>query len=146
MIYLSDHKIEEPRLWPGTFILPGTFGICAGTNMAGALTQWMREQWYRDTEGGSELPFHRMELEASQVPAGSEGLICLPYFAGERTPINDSKARGVFFGLETGHTRGHMVRAGIEGKMPFGSNAWRIFLKRRFLFRRCPLARPMGTP
>ena len=115
MIYLSDHKIEEPRLWPGTFILPGTFGICAGTNMAGALTQWMRDQWYRDAEGGSEPTFHRMELEASQVPAGSEGLICLPYFAGERTPINDSKARGVFFGLETGHTRGHMVRAGIEG-------------------------------
>lgn len=126
MIYLSDHKIEEPRLWPGTFILPGTYGICAGTNTAGALTQWMREQWYRDAEGGElpfyragtengESPFHRMELEASAVPAGSEGLICLPYFAGERTPVNDSKARGVFFGLETRHTRGHMVRAGIEG-------------------------------
>ena len=137
MIYLSDHMIEEPRLWPGTFILPGTYGICAGTNTAGALTQWMREQWYRDIENkegqpscqpegegasfhriepeGGESPFHRMELEAAAVPAGSEGLICLPYFAGERTPVNDPKARGVFFGLETRHTRGHMVRAGIEG-------------------------------
>lgn len=115
MIYLSDHMIQEPRLWPGTFILPGTYGICAGTNMAGALTQWMREQWYRDVEGGNESPFHRMETEASEVLAGSEGLVCLPYFAGERTPVNDPKARGVFFGLETRHTRGHMVRAGIEG-------------------------------
>ncbi len=125
MIYLSDHRIEEPRLWPGTFILPGTYGICAGTNTAGALTQWMREQWYRDVENkdrsssccgeGEESPFHRMELEAAAVPAGSEGLICLPYFAGERTPVNDPRARGVFFGLETRHTRGHMVRAGIEG-------------------------------
>ncbi len=115
MIYLSDHQIEEPRLWPGTFILPGTYGICAGTNMAGALTQWMRDQWYRDINNENESPFHRMEMEASEVPAGSEGLICLPYFAGERTPVNDPKARGVFFGLETRHTRGHMVRAGIEG-------------------------------
>lgn len=100
-------------LWPGIFIIPGTYGICGGTNTAGALTQWMGEQWYRDAK--KESRFHRMEMEASAVPAGSEGLICLPYFAGERTPVNDPQARGVFFGLETRHTRGHMVRSGIEG-------------------------------
>lgn len=113
MIYLSDHMIEEPRLWPGTFILPDTYGICAGTNTAGALTQWMKDQWYRDVEEGEA--FARMAKEAGEIPAGSEGLLCLPYFAGERTPINDPKARGCFIGLETRHTRGHMVRAGLEG-------------------------------
>jgi xylulokinase len=115
MIYLSDKKIEEPRLWPGTFILPGTYGICAGTNTAGALTQWMREQWYKDTEADDISPFERMAAEAGAVPPGSEGLICLPYFAGERTPLNDPCARGMFFGMDMGHTRGHMVRAGLEG-------------------------------
>lgn len=115
MIYLSDHMIDEPSLWPGTFIIPGTYGICAGTNTAGALTQWMREQWYQEMEDKEESPFHLMELDAAGVPAGSEGLICLPYFAGERTPINDSEARGCFFGLQTCHTRGHMVRSALEG-------------------------------
>lgn len=113
IIYLSDHSIEEPRLWPGTFILPETYGICAGTNTAGALTQWMKEQWYREAAEGEA--FLRMAEEAAEVPAGSEGLLCLPYFAGERTPINDPRARGCFIGLETRHTRGHMVRAGLEG-------------------------------
>lgn len=113
IIYLSDHMIDEPRLWPGTFILPDTYGICAGTNTAGALTQWMKDQWYKDAEGSEA--FAVMAQEAEMVPAGSEGLLCLPYFAGERTPINDPKARGCFIGLETRHTRGHMVRAGLEG-------------------------------
>ena len=81
--------------------------------MAGALTQWMKEQWYRDIE--PEKAFAVMAEEAAKVPAGSEGLLCLPYFAGERTPLNDPNARGCFFGLETRHTRGHMVRAGLEG-------------------------------
>ncbi|MGN1230342.1 MAG: FGGY-family carbohydrate kinase, partial [Anaerotignum sp.] len=111
LIYLSDQRIEEPHLWPGTFILPDTYGICGGTNTAGALTQWMAEQWYQ----GETVPFARMAEEAARVPAGSEGLLCLPYFAGERTPLNDPKARGCFMGLETRHTRGHMVRAGLEG-------------------------------
>lgn len=113
MIYLSDHIIDEPCLWPGTFILPDTYGICAGTNTAGALTQWMKDQWYRDVK--EEEAFAVMAQEAGEIPAGSEGLLCLPYFAGERTPINDPKARGCFIGLESGHTRGHMVRAGLEG-------------------------------
>lgn len=112
IIYLSDYMIDEPRLWPGTFILPNTYGICAGTNTAGALTQWMKEQWYRDIP--EKDAFAKMAQEAAEVPAGSEGLLCLPYFAGERTPINDPKARGCFIGLETRHTRGHMVRAGLE--------------------------------
>lgn len=115
LIYLSDKMIDEPCLWPGTFILPDTYGICGGTNTAGALTQWMAEQWYKAEENGKAPPFALMAEEASKVPAGSEDLLCLPYFAGERTPINDPKARGCFIGLETRHTRGHMVRAGLEG-------------------------------
>ena len=53
--------------------------------------------------------------EAASVPAGAEGLVCLPYLAGERTPINDPEARGMFFGLTTNHTRAHLSRAAIEG-------------------------------
>ncbi len=112
MIALSDRLIDEPRLWPGTFILPGTFGICAGTNTAGALTEWLRRTLYpKDANAGFDL----MQEEAAQVPPGSGGLICLPYWDGERTPLNDPDAKGMYFGLGNMHGRGHLIRAALEG-------------------------------
>ncbi|GAH14037.1 unnamed protein product, partial [marine sediment metagenome] len=55
-----------------------------------------------------------MNLEAEKVPPGSEGLIILPYLMGERAPIWDPLARGVFFGLSLAHGRGHIIRAMME--------------------------------
>ena len=78
-------------LWPGIFIIPGTYGICGGTNTAGALTQWMGEQWYRDAK--KESRFHRMEMEASAVPAGIEG-ICYTI----RDNVNLMRAHGLPMG------------------------------------------------
>lgn len=49
------------------------------------------------------------------MPPGAEGLVCLPYFAGERTPLNDPDARGVFAGLTLSHSRAHLYRAVPEG-------------------------------
>ena len=60
-------------------------------------------------------PFADLVREAEQVPAGSDGLLLLPYFAGERTPIFDPRARGVIAGLTLRHTRGHLFRAVYEG-------------------------------
>ena len=59
--------------------------------------------------------FTRLDAEAAQSPAGSEGLIYLPYLLGERTPIWDSAARGAFIGLSARHTRAHLYRAILEG-------------------------------
>ena len=56
-----------------------------------------------------------LNLQAEAVPAGSEGLIVLPFLMGERTPIWDVNARGVIFGLSLNHTKGHVVRAMMEG-------------------------------
>jgi xylulokinase len=53
--------------------------------------------------------------EAARVPAGSEGLLVLPYLAGERTPVFDPAARGVVAGLTLRHGRGHLFRAAYEG-------------------------------
>lgn len=118
-IYLADHMVDDARLWPGTFIIPGTYGICAGTNTAGALTAWLRRELYRDAvdaeRSGGPDAYEVMAHDAGQVGPGADGLLCLPYFAGERTPLNDPEARGVFFGLTERHTRGHMVRAALEG-------------------------------
>jgi len=56
-----------------------------------------------------------LNLQAAKVPAGSDGLIILPFLMGERTPIWDTQARGVIFGLSLTHTKGHVVRAMMEG-------------------------------
>ncbi len=53
--------------------------------------------------------------EAAATPPGADGLVVLPYFAGERTPIFDPRARGVIAGLTLRHTRGHLFRAIYEG-------------------------------
>ncbi len=60
-------------------------------------------------------PYQTINAEAAEVPAGSEGLLFLPYLAGERTPHADPLARGAFVGLTSTHTRGHMARAVMEG-------------------------------
>ena len=59
--------------------------------------------------------FARLAREAAATPPGADGLITLPYFSGERTPINDVHARGLFFGLTLSHTRAHLYRSCLEG-------------------------------
>ena len=71
-------------------------------------------QWYRDTLA-PEMSFDELLQEAESVPAGSEGLLFLPYLSGERTPHPDPLARGAFIGLTLRHSRGHMTRAVLEG-------------------------------
>lgn len=71
-------------------------------------------QWYRDCLA-SDRSFEELVNEASSVPAGSEGLIFLPYLSGERTPHPDPLARGAFIGLTTRHGRAHLTRAVLEG-------------------------------
>lgn len=59
--------------------------------------------------------FHDLTQAALPVPAGSEGLLFLPYLEGERSPFSDPRARGGFLGLQRRHHRGHLVRAVLEG-------------------------------
>ena len=56
-----------------------------------------------------------MAESIGNIPAGSDGLITLPYFAGERAPINDPFAKGVVFGLKLNHTRAHIYKSALEG-------------------------------
>lgn len=81
-------------------------------------------RWFRDTLGWMEKqvaalagrdPYELLTSEADSVPAGSEGLIFLPYLTGERTPYPDPDARGVFLGLTLRHRKPHLVRALLEG-------------------------------
>ena len=71
-------------------------------------------RWLRDTVAGGRA-YDSLTADAEKVPAGSNGLIFLPYLTGERTPHNDANARGVFFGLSFAHDLGHLTRAVVEG-------------------------------
>jgi xylulokinase len=71
-------------------------------------------QWFRDTLA-PETPFDTLVAGAADVPAGSEGLLFLPYLTGERTPHPDPLARGAWVGLTVRHRLAHMTRSVLEG-------------------------------
>lgn len=119
MIYCSDRLVVDQRLWHDSFIIPGTFSVSAGTNNAGTLTRWFRDHIFFDALEQQEITgrnaYETILDGLETIPPGSDGLITLPYFVGERTPINDPLARGVIFGLALHHTRRHLYKSALEG-------------------------------
>ena len=114
--YCADHMVYDHRIHGGNFTVPGTYSVSGGTNTAGTLTRWMRDTLYFDLMDGSVAePYAEMMERVRAIPPGSGGLVVLPYFAGERCPVNDEKARGVIFGLTLEHTREHIYHAALEG-------------------------------
>ena len=117
-IHLTSEPVPDARMWATSYVLPGLYSIEGGMSTTGALTRW-----FRDTLGGEELAqeaaggpnaYASLAAGAAEIGPGAHGLICLPYFAGERTPINDPDARGVFAGLTLSHTKSHLYRASLE--------------------------------
>ncbi len=117
--------MQQPRLDPEgrlhTFChaLPDAWHVMGVTLSAGGSFRW-----FRDALGAAEKqvallsgvdPYEILTAEAAQAPAGSEGLLFLPYLTGERAPYPDPNARGVYFGLTLRHDQRHMVRAVLEG-------------------------------
>jgi xylulokinase len=106
----SSALIEpEGRLHAFCHAVPGMWHLMGVMlSAAGSL------QWYRDTLAPG-VSFDDLLKEAESVPAGSEGLLFLPYLSGERTPYPDPLARAAWIGLTLRHGRGHMTRAVLEG-------------------------------
>lgn len=119
MILGTGEMVDDERLWREEFIVPGLYDISAGTNAAGSLTKWYRDNLFEDAKAveaaGGPDAYQTMLKGVEQIPAGSDGLITLPYFAGERTPVNDPDARGILCGLTLAHTRAHLYRSALEG-------------------------------
>ena len=109
-MFLAEIMTEarpDPRLWSPASFVAGSRNLAAGTATAGALAAWVR-----DLVGATG--FERLTAEARTVSPGAAGLVMLPYFSGERTPLFDSRARGVIAGLSLSHTRAHLFRAALE--------------------------------
>ena len=113
IIQVTDAPVRDPRLWYAPWLTKGQHASMAGLATSGTLTHWFRDQFARELPRDTAFP--TLAAEAAASPSGANGLIMLPYFSGERTPIHDPKAKGAFFGLNLTHTRGDMYRALIEG-------------------------------
>lgn len=112
LIQVTADPVRDPRLWYAPWLYPGQHASMAGLATSGTLTHWFRDQFARDLGEGA---FGILAREAAASPKGAKGLLCLPHFSGERTPLHDPGAVGAFFGLNLTHTRGDLFRAVLEG-------------------------------
>jgi len=114
-----DRPVIHPKLILGYHVVPNQWLLQGGTVGGSGALRWFAEQFRPSFDVANGVQnndiFEQMSQEASKIPPGSGGLIFLPYMAGERSPIWDTKARGVFCGLSYDKTRAHMVRAIMEG-------------------------------
>lgn len=113
IILRTANRVADPRLWYAPWLFEGEHASMAGLATSGTLTHWFRDQFAKELK--PEDTFPELAKEAATSPAGANGLIMLPYFSGERTPIHDINAKGTLFGLNLTHTRGDVYRALIEG-------------------------------
>lgn len=110
---------EAGRLHTFCHAVPGQWHLMGVTLAAGGSLRWFRDYFSNAETLVAGLtnrdPYELLNDAAGQIPAGSEGLLFLPYLSGERTPHADPLARGVFAGISLRHHKGHFVRAIMEG-------------------------------
>lgn len=119
IILVTDKRVEDPRLWYAPWLFEGQHACMSGTSTSGTLTRWFQEQFARELESQSAL--RELAAEAETSPAGAKGVVVLPYFSGERTPIHDPAAKGMIFGLDLTHSRADLYRGLLEG-VAYGVN------------------------
>lgn len=118
-ILKTKELIPTHRFWSSNFLEAGSFAFLGGMSTSGSLTTWFRNQFAQlelkeENETGVNA-FTSLAEQATQSPPGANGLVLLPYFEGERTPLHDPGAKGVLFGLSLKHTRMDIFRAILEG-------------------------------
>ena len=117
-ICLEEYK-ADPRLIMGYHVVPNRWLLQGGTTGGGGVMRWLEKE-LGDYERLTSKGLHKSSLElfneiAGEVAPGSDGLVFLPYMAGERSPIWDPFAKGVYFGLDFNKTKGHLIRSAMEG-------------------------------
>ncbi|MHA4812129.1 gluconokinase [Flavitalea flava] len=114
---IGSSVLKDERMRFFNYLLTENCYVSGGpTNNAGVIFEWFARQ-FGDFTNPYDVENSMLQLieEASKVPAGSDGLLFLPYLLGERAPIWNANARGSYFGLNIKHERNHFVRATIEG-------------------------------
>lgn len=118
-IMKTAELVKTQYFWSSNFLEAGAFAFLGGMSTTGSLTTWFRDQFAQHElekeKAGGENAYAVLAEAAAQSPIGARGLVALPYFEGERTPLHDPKAKGVWFGLSLKHTKGDIYRAILEG-------------------------------
>ena len=109
MSICEDKPIAHPQLIFSPHVVPDLWLLQGGTVGGGGVLRWFKQ------ELGEGRSFAELTALAETIPPGSEGVVFLPYMAGERAPIWNPDAKGVFYGLSFDKTKGHMVRSALEG-------------------------------
>lgn len=110
----SSKPLPNPDAMTFSYILDKDTYICGGpVNNGGIAMQW----WLKNFVGPelSDVEYEDVFRQIADVPAGSDGLIFLPYLTGERAPIWDSESSGTLFGIKLRHSRNHFSKAVLEG-------------------------------
>ncbi len=112
----TDRPALDPqgRLHTFCHAIPGRWHVMGVTQAAGLSLRWFRDRFGTPAKDGHD-PYDCLAEEASSAPAGSDGAFWVPYLMGERTPHLDPNARAALLGLTISHTRGHVIRAILEG-------------------------------
>jgi xylulokinase len=107
LVHTVARLLRVPALWSTVGVRPGSRSLAAGMATSGAITGWLKELF-------GNVDFDELVAAADVSGPGANGLVMLPYLAGERTPIADPRARGVLAGFTLSHTRGDVYRAALE--------------------------------
>lgn len=141
MLGQTDQPLHAQGIF-GAFtdaLLPGQYTIEGGQVSTGSVVKWFKDHF---CAAEAEIARQRgvdtytvLNELAAQVPLGSEGLIVLDYFQGNRTPYVDSLARGAFWGLSLKHTTAHLFRAILEGIAYGSEHIFRVFRQHGYTVR-----------
>lgn len=114
-----EEYAADPRLILGYHVVPDQWLLQGGTTGGGGVMRWLEREFgaYERSVAAEKgrTSLHQYNDQAEHVAPGSDGLVFLPYMAGERSPIWDPNAKGVFYGLDFGKTKGHIIRSAMEG-------------------------------
>lgn len=109
MSICMNHVLPHPKLILSPHVVPNRWLLQGGTVGGGGALRWFRQEF------GADCSFDELTALAESIPAGSDGMIFLPYLAGERSPLWNPDAKGVYYGFGFDKTKGHFVRATLEG-------------------------------
>lgn len=113
-IFMPVETIKpDYNIWSYQSYDPGKYGISMCTATSGSITKWFRQMVL--PEMAEDEAYTILSKEAAETPPGAGGVITLPYFSGERSPIYDPDAKGIFLGLGLSTTRGQLYRSIVEG-------------------------------
>lgn len=118
VLYSLDRLVTDPRLFIDHHVVPGAYYLNGCMATSGSLVKWFVRSFCQAdvaaAEAGARSVYADLDAAVAGLPPGSDGLVLLPYFLGEKTPLHDPYARGTIVGLGLHHDRRHVYRAALE--------------------------------